>query len=292
MSDETKFHLNPGTIKSVQITQEDAEQLYGVSDGPTPAEAMERARHAHAIIDQTVDRTQELLEQSLDPEEALLLEGGFRRDEMQIVSALNHPGSKVTEEPINSDFEKLALEDEELEPLMPAQELDLTMAIHRDHTALQQRSIAGGELTSLAHDVPIDLPTSPSQMFEHDVNYLNDPMPVYNPDGTLATRRHEMINEPLGSPEDHAAISEYIQGKRSKLTEFQQELLTNQLLRTGALGERFKGMSASDALNTFFRDLRRMQAMQKRNPVTFGFRVPLKSRVSKTRDKKKKAKRK
>jgi hypothetical protein len=251
-------------------------------------EALQQQR-AHDAVDRAVDRTQELLEQGSDPQEVLETarrEGYLPEDVIPLANAAEAPIEALT-----TDFDQLALEDENLEPLTAEQEASLVKSIHQDHAGVVQQAASTGALASLASDVPMDLPVSPSQMFEHDVNYLQDPMPAFNPDGTPMTRRHEQMGEPLGSPEDHAAINAYLQGKSKELTDYQKELLTNQLLRTGALGDKFKNMSSSEALNSLFNDIKRMQAFAKRNPVTFGFRVPLKSRKSKTRDKKK-AKRK
>lgn len=190
-------------------------------------------------------------------------------------------------QPLRDDFEALALgddigDDEELPPLSEAERDAVSRAAIMDHALDTSSPLLVGQ--GAANEL-----VSPAFIADPVKDYLTNPMPYLNEDGTPMPIGEDLQmghdpKAPMGTPEDQAAILEYMQGKRKDLTVQQKNILVAQLLQSGGLEEALQGRSSSPALNQLFADIRRMH---KQGPMLFGRPVKLKKRTSKTRKKKK-----
>jgi len=190
-------------------------------------------------------------------------------------------------EPLQDNFEELALaDDEEAEEILPQltaaekDELSRAAIVDRALDALDPNPVGQSPLNELI---------SPSRIADPDLDYLTNPMPFLAEDGSTIPMGEELVpghtvDQSPASPEDQAAVLEYMQGTRKELSMKQKNILIQQLVQTGGLEEALQGRSSSPALNQLFADIRRMQ---KRTPMLFGRPVRLKKRTSKTRKKKK-----
>lgn len=192
-------------------------------------------------------------------------------------------------EPIASNFEELALEDEELPALNTAQEIELVQAIAADVET--ERMQNGAHYGSLGDAVPLDdLPLSPQALFEDPYLGLDTPMPITDERGNpIDEGRRALGPEILGTQADRDAVNMFIRGEIRTLTPMQRNLLILKLQQEGSLADAIQGKSASPALNSFFNDLRRMQRQYRE---VFGRHVKVVNRTSKTRVKKGKKKHK
>lgn len=188
-------------------------------------------------------------------------------------------------ETIETNFEELALEDEDLPLLNTDQEVELVTAIANDVEAERMQNSA--HYGSLGDAVPMDdVPLSPQALFEDPYQGLDNPMPMTDDKGNPIDQSRRAEGPPiLGTQADRDAVEMFIKGEIRTLTPMQRNLLFFKLQQEGTLDVAIKGQSSSPALNTFFNDLRRMQ---KQYPMVFGRHVKLKQRTSKTRAKGKK----
>jgi hypothetical protein len=185
-------------------------------------------------------------------------------------------------ETINSNFEEMALEEEEIPLLNTAQEIELVTAIANDVETERMQNVA--HYGSLGDAVPLDdLPLSPQALFEDPYAGLENAMPMTDDKGNPIDQGRRAEGPPMiGTQADRDAVDMFIKGEIRTLTPMQRNLLIFKLQQEGKLDEAVKGQSSSPALNSFFNDLRRMQ---KQYPVVFGRHVKVKQRVSKTRTK-------
>lgn len=233
-------------------------------------------------------------------------EGGLPLDEVYMESAVSDEPKTVLSEadlllinslddaadaddrpidPLVTDFERMALEDpdEELEDLSAAQTTELVHAINNDHlNNVIEANIAG--TPNLAFDELV----SPAQSLGDDFKHLVDPMPMLDATGMAIPMGEELVQDPSTMTyEDQKALNDFFRGriKEDQLTDKQKEFLVQSLMRAGG----GQGVNSQEVMKQFFQ---RIQQMHKSNPVLFGRPVRLKQRVSKTRDKKHKGKKK